>query len=73
MDLGVENDFVLLAAISIPYQIVGSPWSYDICATDVFGFTLKNRNVAMKNSGTKKMARTVAESMPPMVPVPIAF
>ena len=53
--------------------MLGSPWSYDICLTDVFGFTLNNRNVATKKSGTKKMARTVAESMPPMVPVPIAF
>ena len=40
---------------------------------NVLGFTLNNRNVATKNSGTKKMARTVAESMPPIVPVPIAF
>ena len=40
---------------------------------DVFGFTLNNRKVATKKSGTKKMAKTVAESMPPMVPVPIAF
>ena len=39
----------------------------------VFGFTLNNRKVATKKSGTKKMAKTVAESMPPMVPVPIAF
>ena len=38
-----------------------------------FGFTLNNRRVATKKSGTKKMAKTVAESMPPMVPVPIAF
>ena len=38
-----------------------------------FGFTLNNRKVATKKSGTKKMAKTVAESMPPMVPVPIAF
>ena len=38
-----------------------------------FGFTLNNRKVATKKSGTKKIAKTVAESMPPMVPVPIAF
>jgi hypothetical protein len=38
-----------------------------------FGFTLNNRRVATKKSGTKKMAKTVAESIPPMVPVPIAF
>ena len=38
-----------------------------------FGFTLNNRKVATKKSGTKKMAKTVAESIPPMVPVPMAF
>jgi hypothetical protein len=31
-----------------------------------FGFTLNNRKVATKKSGTKKMAKTVAESIPPM-------
>ena len=40
---------------------------------NVFGFTLNNRKVATKKSGTKKMAKTVAESIPPMVPVSIAF
>ena len=33
LDSGVENDFVLLATISVSYQIAASPWSYDICAT----------------------------------------
>jgi hypothetical protein len=41
--------------------------------SNVFGFTPNNRKVATKKSGTKKMAKTVAESIPPMVPVPIAF
>src|SRR6202041_2580980 len=29
--------------------------------------------VATKNTGTKKMANSVADSMPPRTPVPIAF
>lgn len=39
----------------------------------IFILRLKRRRTTTKNTGTKKMARTVAVTIPPITPVPTAF
>ncbi len=39
----------------------------------IFRFLLKRRRTTTKNTGTKKIARIVAVTIPPITPVPTAF
>ncbi len=46
---------------------------YRMIVLNIFILRLKRRRTTTKNTGTKKMARTVAVTIPPITPVPTAF
>src|SRR5690606_1652393 len=62
MQCGIKNSFALAHhfSASLAYGADGNQ-------------RFAKRNTTTKNTGTKKIANTVAENIPPNTPVPIAF